>query len=85
MDDLDTPALWVDLDQLERNIILLANFFQKADVNWRPHIKGIKIPAIAHKAVHAGAIGVTCAKVSEAEVMAWADITDILIAIQVVA
>ncbi len=85
MDDLDTPALWVDLDQLERNITLLSNFFQKADVNWRPHIKGIKIPAIAHKAAHAGAIGVTCAKVSEAEVMAWAGITDILIANQVVA
>ena len=82
--DLDTPLLWVDLDKMEANIAALGAHFKKAGVDWRPHIKGIKIPAIAHKAIAAGAIGVTCAKLGEAEVMAAAGITDLLVANQVV-
>ena len=82
--DLDTPALWVDLDILECNIAKMAQFIKVAGVSWRPHTKGIKIPAIAHKLIAAGAIGITCAKLSEAEVMAAAGIRDILIANQVV-
>ncbi len=70
--ELDTPALWVDLDILDSNIASLSAHFKKAGVHWRPHTKGIKIPAIAHKAIAAGAIGVTCAKLGEAEVMAAA-------------
>jgi D-serine deaminase-like pyridoxal phosphate-dependent protein len=82
--ELDTPALWVDLNTLESNIATLAALFERAGVQWRPHIKGIKIPAIAHKLLKAGAIGVTCAKLGEAEVMAAAGIEDILVANQVV-
>jgi D-serine deaminase-like pyridoxal phosphate-dependent protein len=82
--ELDTPALLVDLDIMEANIDRMACVFKQAGVNWRPHTKGIKIPAIAHKLLAAGAIGVTCAKVSEAEVMGAAGIRDILIANQVV-
>lgn len=82
--DMDTPVLWTDLDALERNIDSLARFFWMAGVSWRPHIKGIKVPAIAHKLLAAGAIGVTCAKLGEAEVMAAAAIQDILIANQIV-
>ncbi len=81
---LDTPTLWVDLDLMEKNIETMASFFRRAGVNWRPHTKGIKIPAIAHKMISAGAIGVTCAKISEAEVMAAAGIGDILVANQIV-
>jgi D-serine deaminase-like pyridoxal phosphate-dependent protein len=81
---LETPVLWADLDQLERNIAYLANYFKADGVDWRPHVKGIKVPAIAHKALAAGAIGATCTKLSEAEVMAAAGIDDILIANQVV-
>ena len=81
---LDTPALWVDLDLMESNIQTLAQFFKGAGVAWRPHTKGIKVPAIAHMALDAGAIGVTCAKLSEAEVLAAAGVKDILIANQVV-
>ncbi len=81
---LDTPFLWVDLDQLEANIAALAAYFREVGVAWRPHIKGIKTPEIAHKAIAAGAIGVTCAKLGEAEVMARAGIRDILIANQIV-
>ena len=83
-DNLDTPFLWVDLDQLERNIDYLARYFKNAGVNWRPHIKGIRVPDIAQKAIAAGAIGVTCATLGEGEAMAAAGIQDILIANQVV-
>ena len=72
--DLDTPALWVDLDHLERNFAALAQHFRAAGVAWRPHTKGIKVPAIAHKLLAAGAQGITCAKMGEAEVMAAAGI-----------
>lgn len=82
--ELDTPVLWVDLELLEENIGTLSALFKRAGVQWRPHVKGIKTPAIAHKLLAAGAIGVTCAKLGEAEVMAAAGIHDILIANQVV-
>ena len=67
---LDTPFLWVDLDLMEENIRQIASFCTENGVKWRPHSKAIKTPAIMQKALSAGAIGVTCAKVSEAEVMA---------------
>ncbi len=82
--ELDTPFLWVDLDILEANIAQLAAFLHDAGVNWRPHIKGVKVPAIAHMLLRAGAIGLTCAKLGEAEVMAAAGVRDLLIANQIV-
>jgi D-serine deaminase-like pyridoxal phosphate-dependent protein len=81
---LDTPVLLVDLDVMEENIRQIAATCREGKVAWRPHTKGIKIPAIAHQALAAGAIGVTCAKLGEAEVMAAAGIGDILIANQIV-
>jgi D-serine deaminase-like pyridoxal phosphate-dependent protein len=81
---LDTPALLVDLDALDRNVARMAATFRQAGVGWRPHTKGQKVPALAHRLLAAGAFGVTCAKVSEAEVMAAAGIRDILIANQVI-
>jgi len=82
--DLDTPALLVDLDVLERNIERMARTFREAGVGWRPHTKAIKVPALAHKLLAAGAFGVTCAKLGEAEVMAAGGVQDILIANQIV-
>jgi D-serine deaminase-like pyridoxal phosphate-dependent protein len=82
--DLDTPALLVDLRAMERNIGVMASSIINNGVNWRPHTKGQKIPAIAHKQLAAGAIGITCAKLGEAEVMAAAGIRDILISNQIV-
>jgi D-serine deaminase-like pyridoxal phosphate-dependent protein len=82
--DLDTPALLLDLAAMDRNIERMAATFREAGVGWRPHTKAIKIPAIAHKLLRAGALGITCAKVSEAEVMVAGGIRDILIANQVV-
>lgn len=81
---VDTPALVVDLDVLDGNIARIAGACRDAGVAWRPHVKGIKVPQIIERCITAGAIGVTCAKVSEAEVFAAAGITDILIANQVV-
>lgn len=82
--ELDTPALWVDLDILGANIQRLAHQFRQAGVAWRPHVKSLKIPALAHMALAAGAIGITCAKLGEAEIMAAAGIRDMLIANQIV-
>jgi D-serine deaminase-like pyridoxal phosphate-dependent protein len=82
--DLDTPALLVDLDVLEHNIDRMAGTFREAGVGWRPHTKAIKIPTLAHRLIAAGAHGVTCAKLGEAEVMAAGGIKDILIANQIV-
>lgn len=81
---LDTPALLVDLDLLDANIARVTEACRAHGIDWRPHIKGNKTPAIAARAIAAGAIGVTCAKLSEAEVMAEAGIRDILIANQIV-
>jgi D-serine deaminase-like pyridoxal phosphate-dependent protein len=83
-DEIDTPALLVDLDDLEFNIHKLASHFEAAGKQLRPHTKSHKTPAIAHLQLQAGAIGVTCAKVGEAEVMADAGINDVLIANEVV-
>ncbi|HJP32837.1 MAG TPA: DSD1 family PLP-dependent enzyme [Candidatus Latescibacteria bacterium] len=84
VDEIDTPVLLVDLDDLEYNINMLATHFAQAGKHLRPHTKSHKTPAIAHLQLQAGAIGVTCAKLGEAEVMANAGIDDILIANQVV-
>ena len=83
-DELDTPALLVDLDVMEANIARVAAACREHGIGWRPHVKAHKTPEIAHMQLAAGAIGVTCAKLGEAEVMAAAGIRDILIANQIV-
>ncbi|HUF49041.1 MAG TPA: alanine racemase, partial [Vicinamibacterales bacterium] len=83
--ELDTPALCVELTAMQKNIQHMADIIIRQNgVGWRPHTKGQKVPAIAHMEIAAGAFGVTCAKLGEAEVMAGAGIRDILIANQVV-
>ena len=78
--ELDTPALLLDMEPFEHNVQTMACYFRERNVQWRPHAKAFKCPAIAHILRRAGAIGVTVAKVSEAEIMAAGGITDILIA-----
>jgi len=80
---LDTPALLVDLDILASNIGRISDVCRANGVSWRPHIKGQKVIEIAKMQMAAGAIGVTCAKLGEAEVMAAAGIKDILVANQI--
>ncbi len=83
VDELDTPALLLDLVAFERNVARMAAFFADKPATIRPHSKTHKCPQIALRQLEAGAIGITCAKVSEAEVMADAGIKDILVANQV--
>lgn len=80
LDDLDTPALLLDLDAFDRNARTMSERIRGTGKQWRPHAKAFKSPAIAHALLRAGAFGVTVAKVSEAEVMAAGGLTDILIA-----
>jgi D-serine deaminase-like pyridoxal phosphate-dependent protein len=78
--EFGTPAVVVDLDVVERNIARVQELCDAAGVANRPHIKTHKSPAIASMQRDAGARGITCQKVGEAEVMAEAGHDDILIA-----
>lgn len=82
--DLATPALVVDLDALDRNIAAMAGFAKKAKLDLRPHAKTHKCATLARKQIAAGAVGVCCAKLGEAEALADAGIANILITSPVV-
>lgn len=79
-DDIDTPYLCLDLDVMEANIRRMAEVCKQNKVAWRPHAKGHKNAAIAQAQVAAGALGSTCAKLGEAEVLAAGGVRDLLIA-----
>ena len=83
-EELDTPALLIDLDAMERNLDRMAKYLAPTRVKLRPHTKTHKSPLIAHRQLAAGAIGVCCQKLGEAEVMAAAGIRDILICSEIV-
>ena len=82
--ELDTPAMLLDLDRFEANATRLATAIRAGGKDWRPHSKGHKSPWIAQRQLALGAIGVTCAKVSEAEVMVDGGIPSVLIANELV-
>lgn len=79
IDELDTPVPVVDIDRLEANITRLQAYLDQHGIANRPHIKTHKIPEIARMQMDAGAVGITCQKVSEAEVMADAGFKNIFI------
>ena len=83
-DAIDTPALLLDRDRLERNIHRMADLFRDGGMRLRPHFKSHKCVEIAGLQLAAGAVGITCAKLGEAEVLADAGIQDVLIANQIV-
>ncbi|GIK42273.1 MAG: alanine racemase [Chloroflexota bacterium] len=76
---LDTPVAIVELDKLEANIAGFQRYLDEHGIANRPHIKTHKIPEIAHMQLKAGAVGITCQKIGEAEVMAQAGIPDIFL------
>lgn len=82
--DLDTPAVIVDLDVMERNLSRMGDYCREHQLLLRPHTKTHKIPELAKRQIASGATGITVAKISEAEVMLDAGITDILIAYPIV-
>lgn len=84
VDELETPVPVVDMDRMEANISRLQTYLDKYEIANRPHVKTHKIPAIAQLQMAAGAVGITCQKVSEAEVMADAGFTDIFIPYNIV-
>jgi D-serine deaminase-like pyridoxal phosphate-dependent protein len=81
---IPTPALLIDLPALEFNLSLMSSFFQYKSAKLRPHFKTHKSPIIAKKQIEYGAIGITCAKLSEADMLVDSGISSILIANQVV-
>jgi D-serine deaminase-like pyridoxal phosphate-dependent protein len=76
---LDTPVATVDLDAVERNIARMQAYCDEHGLDFRPHIKTHKLPAVAHMQVRAGAVGITCQKLGEAEVMEAVGLRDILL------
>ena len=84
LDELDTPVLTADLDAIERNIAGMQRYCTEHGLALRPHIKTHKLPEIARLQVGAGARGITCQKLGEAEVMADAGFDDILISFPLV-
>jgi D-serine deaminase-like pyridoxal phosphate-dependent protein len=80
--DVDTPALLLDLEAFERNLATMAEAVRGPRL--RPHAKSHKCPEIAKRQIAAGAVGVCCQKVSEAEAMVDGGVADVLIANEVV-
>ena len=83
-EELDTPCFVIDLEVMERNIQKMASYFQDRPAKLRPHMKHHKTPAIAHKQLAAGAVGVCCQKLGEAEAMADGDVDNILITYEII-
>ena len=84
--DLDTPALVVDLDVMDRNIKTLHDRFDQSSAKVRPHVTGHQTPKIAHRQLQAANTvgGISVTSVGEAEVFSDAGITDILVSSQIV-
>lgn len=82
--DLETPAVLIDLEVMERNLARMAEYCRQHGLALRPHTKTHKIPELAHRQIKSGASGITVAKLGEAEVMIQAGLTDILIAYPIV-
>ena len=85
VDAIDTPALVVDLDAMERNLATMAQFARAHAMRLRPHAKMHKCAAIAQLQMAGGAVGVCVQKVSEAEALAAAGVTDIYLSNEVIA
>src|SRR5688500_15131941 len=83
-EEVDTPALILDLDAFEANLDHMAGLAAAAGVKLRPHGKTHKAPVIAHLQLARGAVGQCTQKVAEAEVLAWGGVPDILVSNEVV-
>jgi D-serine deaminase-like pyridoxal phosphate-dependent protein len=82
--EIETPALVIDLDIMERNLTRAAEYARAHDLRLRPHTKTHKTPAVGRLQLESGAAGLTVAKVGEAEVMLQADPPDLLVAYPVI-
>src|SRR5258707_15030132 len=84
IDEIDTPALVVDLDALEGNIAGMAAAVKASGARLRPHAKSHKCAAIARLQIAAGAVGVCCQKTSEAEALGARGGADVLVTKRIV-
>ncbi|HXC27256.1 MAG TPA: DSD1 family PLP-dependent enzyme [Stellaceae bacterium] len=84
LDEVDTPALVIDLDAFERNLKRLVERIAGSGVRLRPHAKTHKCAVIALKQMELGAVGVCCQKVSEAEALVYGGVKDVLVTNEIV-
>lgn len=84
VEDVPTPALLIDVARMELNLAKMAAHAEEHGISLRPHTKTHKCPLLAKRQMELGAVGVCCAKVSEAEVMVQAGIDEVLITSPVV-
>jgi len=84
LEEVDTPALVLDLDAFERNLRRMQQAVAGRGIRVRAHAKTHKCPEIAQRQVAAGAVGVCCQKVSEAEALVEGGIADVLISNEIV-
>jgi D-serine deaminase-like pyridoxal phosphate-dependent protein len=82
--ELDTPALVIDLDIMECNLRRVADYSKAHGLRLRPHTKTHKVPAVGRRQLDSGAVGLTVAKVGEAEVMLGANPPELLVAYPVI-
>lgn len=83
-EDIETPALLLDLDRMEANLERMAAFFRDVPAKLRPHFKNHKCPDLAARQLDAGAIGITCATLREAECLVHHGVRSVLLANEVV-
>ena len=84
VEEVDTPALLLELDSFERNLERMADFARTHKLRLRPHAKMHKTPAVAMAQLALGAVGICCQKVSEAEAMVDGGVADVLVTNQIV-
>ena len=77
--ELDTPAVAVDLDAAERNIARMQAYCDEHGIRLRPHVKTHKLPELARRQLEAGAVGICCQKLGEAEVFVAAGVQDVFV------
>ncbi|TMG93485.1 MAG: DSD1 family PLP-dependent enzyme, partial [Betaproteobacteria bacterium] len=82
--EVDTPALVIDLDRFERNLVAMTEAVRGNGMRLRPHAKSHKCPEIAKRQIAHGAIGICCQKVGEAEAFVAAGISDVLVTNEIV-
>lgn len=85
VNDIDTPALVIDLDAMKRNLARMAEFTKKHTIRWRPHAKLHKSSSLAKMQIKAGAVGVCVQKTAEAEIMVAGGVYNIYISNEVIA
>src|SRR5258708_16155062 len=84
LDEVDTPALVLDLDALERSLLRMADAVKESGVRLRPHAKSHKCAQIVRAQIAAGAVGVCCQKASEAEALVAGGVADVLVTNEIV-